>query len=299
MKVLVLVALCVAIAAAFAAPPDYVPVPGGKLLHRSCVHELDESFGEILEIDDSVTVVYGNGSIFVVPRCSYETIDTRIGRNAINKRDSETSENGWVAWAVADASAGFTAFSAKWMVPERPEDNNSPATVFYWNGLEPNTRDAVIQPVLQWGKSAAGGSKEFAIASWWVNDAGKAIYTKPIQVSSGDMLVGNMTLLTNGSWVINAIDPTKKVEGRLVFTSKTKVTYGQAYYCLESYNLNSCEDYPNPKTKQLVFSGININVGKSPVNAKWAPSTQDAECSEAFKVLSSNNGQDVSLSWKT
>jgi hypothetical protein len=297
MKALFVVALCL-VAASVAIPLGFVPVPGGKFLHQSCVHELNERFAEIIEIDEDVTVVYANGSIFRVPECAYEVIDTRMGRNAINKRDAEVSEDGWVAWTVAEASAGFSAFSAKWIVPAEPEDKSSSATIFYWNGLEPDSRDAVIQPVLQWGPSAAGGTKEFAIASWWVNGAGKAIYTKPIQVSAGDLLVGNMTLLSNGSWVINAIDPTKKVEGRLVYSSKTKVTYAQAYYCLESYNLNSCDDYPNSQTKQLVFSGININVGGKVVQAKWSPSTQDAQCSENFKVLSSNNGQDVSLSWK-
>jgi len=52
---------------------------------------------------------------------------------------------------------------------------------------------SIIQPVLQWGSSAAGGGQYWAIASWFVGGA-HTVYSDLKQVSSGDTIYGNMTL---------------------------------------------------------------------------------------------------------
>ena len=52
-------------------------------------------------------------------------------------------------------------------MPSDPSTNGG--VIFIFNGLEPTTENVIIQPVLQYGVSAAGGGNYWAIASWLVN----------------------------------------------------------------------------------------------------------------------------------
>jgi hypothetical protein len=52
---------------------------------------------------------------------------------------------------------------------------------------------SIIQPVLQWGSSAAGGGPYWAIASWFVGGA-HTVYSELKIVNAGDTILGNMTL---------------------------------------------------------------------------------------------------------
>jgi hypothetical protein len=49
--------------------------------------------------------------------------------------------------------------------------------------------------VLQWGPSAAGGGRYWAVASWYVTSRGQAFHTPLVRVEPGDELVGVMELL--------------------------------------------------------------------------------------------------------
>jgi hypothetical protein len=64
----------------------------------------------------------------------------------------------------------------------------------------------IIQPVLQWGPSAAGGGAYWAIASWYVGGSG-AVYSALQTVAPGDSIFGNMTLTDpkGEKWFINTV----------------------------------------------------------------------------------------------
>jgi|GEM_PF-3969139 hypothetical protein len=81
-------------------------------------------------------------------------------------------------------------FTASWTVPSAPSTNHD-QLIYLFNGIEPTAMDAILQPVLQWGFSPAGGGYYWAVASWYVYNGGY-YYGNLIQVSPGDPLVGDI-----------------------------------------------------------------------------------------------------------
>ena len=80
-----------------------------------------------------------------------------------------------------------------WTVPPAPS-TDSGQTIFLFNGIQNyGTNYGILQPVLQWGPSAAGGGSYWSIASWYVTSGGDAFHTTLIQVDEGDVLIGLMT----------------------------------------------------------------------------------------------------------
>lgn len=54
----------------------------------------------------------------------------------------------------------------EWAVPPAPPANDG-QILYFWNGVEPDDNSAVLQPVLQWGSTPAGGGAYWAVASWY------------------------------------------------------------------------------------------------------------------------------------
>ena len=50
------------------------------------------------------------------------------------------------------------SFTTTWIIPPAPNSDDS-QTVFLFNGLQPDDAAHILQPVLQWGGSGAGGGK--------------------------------------------------------------------------------------------------------------------------------------------
>jgi hypothetical protein len=117
-------------AAPAAAPKDYVLVPGG-FMHASCVRP---------------------ASALPPVRCAHPFL-----------RSNATHGSAWKAWAQVSAPGGgsVSEINSTWVVPGPPV-SPSQQTLFFWNGVEPEDTSAVLQPVLQWGSSAAGGGPYWA-----------------------------------------------------------------------------------------------------------------------------------------
>ncbi len=64
----------------------------------------------------------------------------------------------WQAYASTVTSGNvISSLNTTWVVPQSPVAVNDNQTVFIWDGVQDDAGDDVIQPVLQWGPSAAGG----------------------------------------------------------------------------------------------------------------------------------------------
>ena len=57
-------------------------------------------------------------------------------------------------------------------------------TIFLFNGIEPGDFSHILQPVLQWGPSAAGGGASWSVASWYVG-GGNAFHTNLVRGRRG------------------------------------------------------------------------------------------------------------------
>ncbi|KAA0780904.1 hypothetical protein [Bacillus sp. TE8-1] len=172
-------------------------------------------------------------------------------------QDSELV-SGWITSSSFTNRIGkpYNFFSTVWTVPPAPT-TQSGQTIFLFNGLMDAQYSYILQPVLQWGPSAAGGGNFWSVASWFVESNGNARYTKPVAVNEGDTLDGRMLLTRqlDGSFSykchFHGIENTElsiNNISELVVATET----------LECYEIQQCSDYPN--TDFTAMTNINIKV---------------------------------------
>jgi len=247
MRISTAAALLAGIFASFAsaAPtPSKVLVPGAGFRLASSVHEVPVG-GSIAHIDESTVHVLDASGSFV--KAVVHT-PTKV------KTASTPEETGWVAYAswLNTGSSPISSFKTTWTVPAVPKTNHD-QTVFLFNSIEPNSGDAILQPVLQFGPSSAGGGSFWALASWYlVGDS--TFFTTPVKTSAGATLDGVITLTSSSGSSFNYVTSFSNVAGTsLTATGSAQLTW--ATETLEAYSVTEASDYPAGST---VFSGIDL-----------------------------------------
>ena len=133
-----------------------------------------EDFGKVNKLDDNLN----------------------IGKQAYYSNLFPAAASGWIAytyWANTDTVKNpVTYFTTTWAVPTTPTKQGN-QTLFLFNGMQDGLTSSsyIIQPVLQWGSSAAGGGKYWAITNWYVSGS-QAYYGTLVKVTSGTILQGVM-----------------------------------------------------------------------------------------------------------
>jgi len=190
--------------------------------------------------------------------------------------------NGWAAYTVWSPGYAMSYYGAAWLVPQNPQKEDS-QTLFYFSGFQnayasEQVGTSIIQPVLQFGPSAAGGGEYWSIASWFVG-AGHTVYSKLATVNVNDLILGNMTLTSGTTWSIVISDSANGQESSI--TADTGVTELYAFVTMEVYTITSCSDYP---TGSLTFYDLVIdNTSGQQVVPVWEPETEPG-CSESVTV---------------
>jgi hypothetical protein len=82
---------------------------------------------------------------------------------ATNQIKPSFTDKGWVTFAswLNQWGLPITYFGTDWIVPPPPATYDG-QTIFQFNGIQPLDSTAILQPVLQYGPSAAGGGKLLA-----------------------------------------------------------------------------------------------------------------------------------------
>jgi hypothetical protein len=78
--------------------------------------------------------------------------------------------SGWIAYTYWNNGTGksITSFKTRWVVPPAPVSNDG-QLIYLFNGIQNYGYNyGILQPVLQWGASPAGGGSYWAVASWYV-----------------------------------------------------------------------------------------------------------------------------------
>jgi hypothetical protein len=153
----------------------------------------------------------------------------------------------------------------------------------------------IFQPVLQWGKSNAGGGNFWAVACWFIDDSGNAFYHDPVPVSSGQTLTGVMTLTAQSGSLfsydcffqgISGTDLTIQNIGQLFDASET----------LECYRLEQASDYPN--SIATAMTAIEIKTGGVDVSPNWVPQNRVTDCGQHTNIISdASPGGEVDLDY--
>jgi hypothetical protein len=179
---------------------------------------------------------------------------------------------GWVTWADWNNQAqdAISTFSTKWTVPPAPT-SQSGQLIYLFNGLQDVAGGEILQPVLQWGVSGAGGGNYWSIASWHVDSSGHAFCTPVVQVNVGDVLTGNMTMLAVFA------DATRNYSCEFLGVPQTKlVALGltnlvAAEQTLEAYGVTGKSDYP--ATPLTSMTDIRVQLGSNPAPLVWQTNT--------------------------
>ena len=164
-------------------------------MHGSCVHEVPHH-----------GVIDGRGDVFDAAGtlaahhdpCAYASSPPRRAAPTSihgSVAGTEPSTHGWLEGVQQPLPAGATTwnfYQSYITVPPEPRQKNE-QTLYFWGGMQPASDDQVLQPVLQWGQSEAGGGNYWAFASWKVGNSG-AFHTPLMQVRTGDVLLTQVYL---------------------------------------------------------------------------------------------------------
>ena len=232
--------------------------PAG-LFPKSNVHAVPTG-ARVHQSPTEVQIIGSNGTVLhSVPITGSKTPGAPFRRptsTSTNRRRELSS--GYVGYAYWEnfGSSPISFFATSWTVP--PVPSNVDGQLLYWfNALVPDSDDAILQPVLQFGLSPAGGGAYYGVASWYLLNS-NIYHTGLVQVEPGQGLAGYMTLTSvalSGStptytWSTTFVDIPSTT---LFITTTEELTL--AYEALEIYNAETAADLPSGSTE---FTQINI-----------------------------------------
>jgi len=249
--------------------------PNGRLPSH-CVKEIP-SGSEVITEEKHLRIIHPSGDEELFPRCDDNLPEA-----------SRWVEDGWIAYAQGPGNgADITSFTASWVVPEDPVGFRSGPTDFFFTGLLP-LGVAIIQPVLQWGRSLAGGIG-WGIASWYVVGS-TAVYSTLLNIKAGNTINGTMEMSNEGSWYIGisveGSSPTYLIQTGLGGMEQACVT-------LDAYNVVECDDYPG--NGAITFTNLQFKCGGQPCDATLYVTISHTDCNQAVDASSS----EVTITWSS
>jgi hypothetical protein len=249
-------------------PEDYVITPFGYF-HPSCVRTLAE--GQTLLADGRIQDADGRVEA-TVPVCNYPHYTSRgaiVSATALS--GIEPTINGWLEYVSVTTNTSYREISASWAVPPGPTTEDG-QTLFFFPGFEDkNDVISIVQPVLQFGPSAAGGGTFWAVASWNCCPSGTAWYSPLLNVSSGDTIVGTISPngLAPGTWNVVSADETTGKKTTLAKTPSEGQMWNWAFGAVsEDYGVVQCGDFPADSGLTFTVDLYNQN-GKLIADPGW------------------------------
>lgn len=257
-------------------PANYVVTPFGYF-HPSCVRHIDA--GETVLADGRVQHL--DGSVDALPPlCSFPSYSSAGGPRqggSVYGPSRTPATNGWVEFVSALTSSSYGQLVANWKVPPAPAGLGQ--VLFFFPGFQDlNNVESIVQPVLQFGNSAAGGGNYWALASWNCCLSGIVDYSTLVNVSPADTIVGAITSncpagsSSCATWNIISQDLTTGAKTSLLKSKSEGQVWNWAFGAvMEVYNVFQCADYP-PNTG-VTFSVTLLDQNLNPIAAPgWTKS---------------------------
>jgi hypothetical protein len=240
-------------------PNNFVVTPFGYF-HPSCVRSIAE--GETLLPDGRVQ--HANGAVDANALvCTYPHYTSSGARISADVRELSPAIapviSGWLEYISVTTSTLYTKISATWPVPAAPTNYHGQTDFFFPGFEDTNNILSIVQPVLQFGPSAAGGGKYWAMSSWNCCMSGTVWHSGLVKTKTGDLILGTITpTCTNGSgncatWKIVTEDTTTAKKTTLNKTPADGQVWNWAFgVVLEVYGVSQCGDLPPDNS--LVFT---------------------------------------------
>lgn len=296
----VFVVLAILSAFAIAAPPaGYVPTPGG-FVHVSCLHHAGNASTVKQLADGSHELTFANGIKAIHSKCKYPRIPAHKGKQQQQQRATTPAppNNGWQVFSYFNAGKTVNKYTGNWNVPQSPSYNGQLLYTFTafqdcFGANCPYKSVDIIQPVLQFGVSPAGGGDYWGIASWYVSSDGAAYFSTFQKVADSSSVYGEMLKTgdnspTNNKWAIT----TKGSGSPTVLNVHYQDTFIEpwTFVTLEVYGVKSCSAYPSDPLK---YTSLAISDG-SPITPQWILSNANNACNEK---VSSSGPSAVTITW--
>jgi hypothetical protein len=200
------------------------------------------------------------------------------------------SDNGWVTYAswLNQTGKAVSSFTTTWAVPAAPSTYDG-QTLFQFNSIEPNSFNSILQPVLQYGPSQAGGGRYWAVASWYVV-GNSAYYSSLVRVSPGQTLVGVITLASHKGSNYNYKCAFTGISG----TNFSIKNIPQLTWCtetLEVYGVDLCPEFPNTPYSQMYR--IKLKTGKTVPSVSWSVTNAATSCGVQTTIVTNNGSAGV------
>jgi hypothetical protein len=192
------------------------------------------------------------------------------------------TDNGWITYASWLNRTGkpVSSFTTIWTVPPIPSTYDG-QTLFQFNSIEPNSGNSILQPVLQYGPSSAGGGKFWAVASWYVT-GNNAYYSSLVTVTAGQKLTGVIKLSSHTGTKYSYTCAFTGISG----TNFSMKNIPQLTWCtetLEVYGVDLCSEFPNTALSQM--SGINVRTKAGTPSVTWGISNVSTSCGVQTTVV--------------
>jgi hypothetical protein len=207
--------------------------------------------------------------------------------------------SGWIAFASWQNGTGdpIASFATTWVVPAAPV-TESGQTIFLFNGIQNSGENyGVLQPVLQWGSSNAGGGNFWIVSSWYVTYWGHAFYTPPVAVQEGDTLEGLITLRGSSA---SGFDYTCEFVG-IPETRQEVSGVNELLWCVqahEAYELRSCSDYP--AAQKVTMGNVRLHTVTGPAPLVWLKNSRITDCGQRVEITSdSSEGGSVDIFFRS
>src|SRR5260370_16399646 len=200
------------------------------------------------------------------------------------------TDSGWITYAswLNQTGTPVSHFTTTWTVP-RPPSYYHRQTLFQFNSIEPSSFNSILQPVLQYGTSAAGGGKYWSVASWYVTGS-NAYYSSLVKVSSGKNLTGVIALTGNAGGKFTYSCDFTGISG----TNFSIQNIAELTWCtetLEVYSVTACTEFP--KTAYSRMSGINLLTGSTTPSVSWAPTDVQTNCCVQTTIVTNGGSRSI------
>ncbi|KAF8900832.1 hypothetical protein CPB84DRAFT_1747288 [Gymnopilus junonius] len=254
------------------ASEELVQTPAG-LMPKSNVHAVPDG-ARVHQSPTEVQIIAANGTVLHSVPYTSSKFAGALPKPIPAGTSRRDLQSGYIAYAYWQntASSPISFLGSNWNVPPTPAswDNQ---LLYWWNGLVPiDFSGGILQPVLQYGISPAGGGEYYSIASWWLTGT-DVFHTGVTQVSPGTFLQGQISLTgtsTSGGVTTYSYSCTFVGYPSTTITASTTVVLNWAYEALEIYGATQISDLPTGNTE---FSTIELTLqnGQHPSSLGWTP----------------------------
>lgn len=240
------------------------------------MHYLKAENDQILIINSKTNVLSKNIKLGLDDNSSSSNLKRKLGDKIEKAYNSSTSiKEGWITYAdgqiyMADPKP-INYFSVNCTVPSPPliESNQ---ILYLFNGLMTikSGRSHIIQPVLQWGISPAGGGKYWAINNWYVVGDDQFFYDSLIKVYPGTKLQGEIKLISINDTLFNYYSSFVGYDsGMSVFNIPRLVIPS---IVLETYGVTGCDEFPIDE--KICMKNIQIMTDSIYPPLKWSTNNE-------------------------